>query len=115
MRLFFIMIASLMASTAMAEWMTVQTQSQFVRLINNKRLKAGLINLRVAPDGQIAGSAYFRTVSGQWTWQDGYFCRDLFWGQRELGYNCQKVESRDGALRFTSDRGAGESADFQLD
>ncbi len=42
------------------------------------------------------------------------FCRDLFWGARDLGYNCQQVDVNGSRIRFTSDRGRGDSAVFRL-
>jgi len=36
------------------------------------------------------------------------------WGGYPIDYNCQLVEVRGGAMRFTVDRGAGDSATFNL-
>ena len=53
--------------------------------------------------------------SGDWNWNGGYFCRDLYLSGRELDMdNCQLVEVRGDTLRFTSDRGTGDSADLEL-
>ena len=92
----------------------VNDQQQFVELINGKELTRPLIRLRVTPDGRIEGRGAAWDVTGQWSWRDGYFCRDLFWGGDELGYNCQEVQARDGRIKFTSDKGAGMSAEFRL-
>ena len=43
---------------------------------------------------------------GQWS-DDGYFCRDLYFGEESLGPNCQLVEINGSTLRFTSDKGDG--------
>ena len=45
---------------------------------------------------------------------DGFFCRNLLWGMRELKYNCQKVTFDGRRLRFISDEGKGQSASFAL-
>ena len=60
------------------------------------------------------GRAFGAPVTGAWTWQGGYFCRDLFWNGDDLGYNCQLVEENGDTLRFTSDQGSGMSADLNL-
>jgi len=108
-------IAALAAGPALAELVTVNNQTQFVKLVDGKTLTRPLVKLTVTPDGQIEGRGSVWDIEGTWSWQDGYFCRDLFWGGDALGYNCQEVQaSADGRIRFTSDKGAGDSAMFRL-
>ncbi|MEM7731280.1 MAG: dihydrodipicolinate reductase [Pseudomonadota bacterium] len=92
----------------------IQSKSTFVSLMNGRELTRFGINLVVTPDGRIDGRAFGRDVRGAWRWQGGYFCRDLFWGQRNLGPNCQMVKLQGRTIRFISDKGAGEFADLQL-
>lgn len=102
------------AAPAAAEFAKVNDESQFRTLITGKKLTRPLIELEVTPTGDIKGRGARWEVTGSWVWQDGYFCRDLFWGGDSLGYNCQEVAVTDGRIRFTSDRGNGSSADFRL-
>ncbi|KIC50205.1 hypothetical protein [Tateyamaria sp. ANG-S1] len=107
--------AALSAGPALAELVKVDDQSRFVQLVNGKTLTRPFVRLNVTPDGKIAGRGARWDVEGTWSWQNGYFCRDLFWGGDPLGYNCQEVEATgDGRIKFTSDRGAGDSAMFRL-
>lgn len=111
----FAVLAALVALPAQADLVKVEDQDDFVSLVTGKTLKRPLVELTVTPDGQIAGMGMRWAVEGSWTWQDGYFCRDLFWGGDPLGYNCQEVQSDgSGRIKFTSDRGAGDSAMFRL-
>ena len=110
-----LIVAVLAASPAWAELRKVESQQEFVTLVKNKTLTRPLIKLTVSPDGRIAGRGARWDVEGTWSWQNGYFCRDLFWGGDALGYNCQEVQATaDGRIKFTSDRGAGDSAMFRL-
>lgn len=106
------------ASAAPAETLTrIADRDAFVDIVKDRTLNIPLfrITLKVYPTGQIAGRAMGRKVRGNWQWsEDGYFCRSLFWGEREIGDNCQLVELNGGSLRFTSDRGDGQSADLRL-
>ena len=86
-----------------------------MRLVTGKVLTRPLVNLTVTPDGRIEGMGLRWEVTGEWTWRDGFFCRSLFWGGDDLGYNCQEVRAYGGRLRFTSDQGAGRSAVFRLE
>jgi hypothetical protein len=73
-----------------------------------------LISLYITDDGKIKGSAAGREVIGDWDWIDGFFCRTLLWGMRELKYNCQEVTFDGRRLRFISNEGKGQSASFAL-
>lgn len=107
-----------LAGPALADsFAPIKDRSSFLNIVSGKQLRIGLygLSLNVTPDGQISGEAAGRTVSGNWDWQDGFFCRDMDWGERDIGYDCQLVEA-DGSnrMRFTVDRGAGQSATFTI-
>jgi len=105
----------LLATSASAEQFDkVDDRDAFVSLIKDRKLTRLGIRLTVTPSGQIVGRAFGRDVSGAWQWRAGYFCRDLYWGQRDLGANCQEVKVQGATVRFTSDRGAGDFADLYL-
>lgn len=92
----------------------ISSRDGFVQVITSGELRRFGIRLTVTPDGRIAGRAFGTPVTGAWQWSNGYFCRDLVWGETDLGYNCQLVEIDGSTIRFTSDQGAGEFADFTL-
>lgn len=92
----------------------VSSKSEFVQLVQGKKLSLTGIKLDVTPAGNIKGKAYGYPVTGEWQWRGGYFCRSLYWGEKDLGPNCQQVETKAGKIRFTSDRGAGRSAVLSL-
>ncbi|QGX99781.1 dihydrodipicolinate reductase [Roseovarius faecimaris] len=92
----------------------VDDRNTFVSLLDGRELTRVGIKLRVTPDGQIQGRAFGYDVTGSWSWNSGYFCRDLYWGGDDLGQNCQEVKVQGDTLRFTSDRGVGDSADLRL-
>ena len=103
-----------MASLVSASETTITNRSDFENLVIDKKLERFLISLSVFNDGKIKGSAAGRDVTGDWDWIDGFFCRNLLWGAREIKYNCQQVTFDGKRLRFISDRGKGQSASFAL-
>lgn len=107
-------LACLPALPAVAEFDKITEAEAFRRLVAGKTLSHPLFKLTVSPEGAITGHGIRREVRGQWRWQDGYFCRALSWGDKDLGYNCQRVDVNGSRIRFTSDRGRGESAVFRL-
>lgn len=102
------------ATPASAEFAKVDSQEEFVSLISGKELRRPLVRLQVSSAGEISGMGAAWPVTGNWTWREGYFCRDLFWGGDPLGYNCQEVRTHENRIRFTSDKGSGDSAEFRL-
>ena len=104
-----------LAAPATAEGFSqIKDRSQFVSLIQNHDLTRFGIRVNVTPDGDIRGSAFGSDVTGAWRWDGAYFCRDLYWGDMDLGANCQAVERKGNTMRFTSDQGQGRSADLYL-
>jgi len=91
-------------------------KKKFITFISGTSLTNRLygVTLMVSASGDISGEAFGRAINGDWTWQDGYFCREMAWGDRAIPYNCQLVEARGNEIRFTSDQGAGDSASFKL-
>lgn len=105
------------APAAAQEFVPVTDEAAFRALIDGRELRIGLydLSLRLAGDGTIDGSATGWGITGTWRLEDGYFCRALDWSGRAIPDNCQLVEVKGGdTLRFTVDRGAGDSASFRL-
>ncbi|MEJ8562044.1 dihydrodipicolinate reductase [Yoonia sp. GPGPB17] len=106
------------AAPAVADsYVPVKDQATFLSLVEGKELRNFFygVRLNVLSNGDIDGSAIGWEIDGNWSWQDGYFCRELSWGGDPIPYNCQLVEARgEDRLRFTVDQGAGDSASFRL-
>lgn len=92
----------------------IDSRDEFMRAVAGKSLTRFGIRLNVSDAGQITGRAFTKDVTGNWRWQNGYFCRDLYHGAEDLGPNCQVVEVSGNTIRFTADEGRGIYADFRL-
>lgn len=105
-----------LATAAGAEtFQRIDDRNGFLSLVKDRTLKRLGVRLEVTGDGRIIGSAFGRAVTGAWRWENGYFCRDLYYGKEDLGPNCQLVQVRGQTMRFTADRGQGIHADLRLD
>ena len=95
----------------------ISDRAEFMALVKGKSLRLPLygVNLKVSEAGKITGKGFGKSVSGDWRWTGGYFCRSLIVGSKDQGDNCQLVEKEGNRLRFTSDKGAGQTALFRLD
>ncbi len=107
-------LALCLAATAAQGFERIDGKDEFMRVVDGKDLRITGIRVNVTRNGEITGRAFGMGVKGEWNWQDGFFCRTLFWGKRDLGQNCQKVSVQGNTIRFQSDRGAGEYADLSI-
>jgi len=92
----------------------VADPSSFENIVVGRELSRTGIRLQVLPGGQILGRGLGWPVTGEWSWQDGYFCRTMDWSGYEIAYNCMAVLASDRSVRFIADRGTGDSADFRI-
>ncbi len=116
-RLILAIVMGLTAAPAVADsYVPVYEEQTFRSLVDGKLLRNRLygVRLNVLNNGQIQGAAIGWDISGSWSWQDGYFCREMQWGGDPIPYNCQLVEVSGDNIRFTVDRGAGDSASFRI-
>jgi len=106
--------ATVLAAAPALAFDKIKSKSDFMNVVQGKSLTMIGISVNVQPDGVIGGKAYGRAVKGEWRWSDGYFCRDLFWGEMDLGPNCQEVRVQGDTVRFQSDKGTGRYADLRI-
>ena len=105
----------LAAGAALADgYARVDSRAQFLSLVEGRELSRFGIALRVRPDGTIGGNGFGRDVTGSWAWEDGYFCRTLAWPGTDLPRDCQLVELSGSTLRFTAERGRGDTAMLRI-
>jgi hypothetical protein len=115
MRLLVIALLTTLAAPAMAaDYARVTDRGAFVALVSGKSLTSLGVTLSVSPSGSISGRAFGSTVTGSWTWTGGYFCRTLKAGDKVFPRNCQLVQQKPGRVRFTADKGAGDTADLRI-
>jgi hypothetical protein len=112
-----ILLLAAPVAAAANDFETIRDRGDFVSLIESRELRIGIYNLslNVLPDGKIKGRALGWDITGSWQWQDGFFCREMDWSGMEIEYNCQLVEASGAErMRFTVDKGVGDSATFKL-
>ena len=102
------------AQPAQADFAVVSNENEFRALVDGRELRRFAVRLQVHEDGTISGTGFGRQVTGDWGWQGRYFCRTLTWGSGADPDNCQLVLRDGNTLRFISNQGQGDSADFRL-
>lgn len=115
MRVLVILVtAASLATPALADFQPIREEANFRALVEGTELTRFAVRLQVLPQGQIAGRGFGQAVGGMWEWRDGYFCRTLEWATGGDAYNCQLVLQDGDTLRFISDEGRGDQADFRV-
>jgi len=97
-----------------AAFQRVEDPRTFAEVIVGRNLSRTGIRITVLPDGRIEGRALGWSVTGDWRWAEGYFCRTMDWSGYPIPYNCMIVLENGRSVRFIADRGTGDSADFRL-
>jgi hypothetical protein len=101
-------------ATPAAAFERIVTPAEFTETVVGRELTRFGIRLQVTPTGEIEGRGFGWPVTGEWSWENGLFCRGLDWGGTDIGYNCQAVLRDGNTVRFISDQGQGDYADFRL-
>jgi len=117
LRTFILTLALTAASAVSAQaYDRISDRATFVETVDGKDLKIALygLTLNVRADGSIIGRAAGWDVTGSWSWENGYFCRDMDWSGYPIEYNCQLVEVAGDRIRFTVDQGAGDDAVLRI-
>jgi hypothetical protein len=115
MRIVYLVLLSFLATPAMADGYTrVTDRGAFISLVGGKSLTSLGVSLNVSASGSISGRAFGSSVSGAWTWNDGYFCRTLKAGDKVFARNCQVVQQNGNRIRFTADKGTGATANLRI-
>ena len=107
-------LATVAAQPAAANFRVVTDRNEFVNIVQGRDLTRFGIRLQVSPQGDISGRGFGQTVFGAWEWNGQFFCRDLGYGNTDLGHNCQLVAVNGDTIRFVADQGQGDHADFRL-
>jgi hypothetical protein len=110
----FLLLATLASPAIAGDYARVSDRGTFVNLVGGKSLTSLGVSLTVSPSGSISGRAFGSTVSGAWTWNNGYFCRTLKAGDKVFARNCQLVQQNGDRIRFIADKGAGETANLRI-
>ncbi|MCF2871282.1 dihydrodipicolinate reductase [Octadecabacter sp. G9-8] len=116
-RAFSLITTLLVALPASAQaYERISDRATFVDTVGGKDLKIALygLTLNVRDNGTITGRAAGWDIVGSWTWEDGYFCRDMDWSGYPIEYNCQLVEVNGDRIRFTVDQGTGDDAVLRI-
>ena len=100
--------------TVAEEFRVIDDRPSFLSLVEGRQLTRLGIKLDVRNSGKIEGRAFGMPVTGAWSWSGGYFCRDLSFGNQDLGQNCQQIKVMGSTLRFIADRGQGHFADLSI-
>jgi len=99
---------------AAADLEQITDRGTFVSVVQGRELSRLGVSLQVNASGAISGRGFGRDITGTWSWENGMFCRTLDAGDQQFGRNCQIVSVDGSTIRFHSDQGTGDIADFRL-
>ncbi|WP_306151129.1 hypothetical protein [Roseovarius sp. MMSF_3281] len=97
------------ANTALAQdFKRIKTKSEYTSQVAGKRLVADFGWVKATADGGITGQVNGQPASGNWTWNRGFWCRDITFGDTTLPRNCQAIFVKGNTLVSIRDKGQGD-------
>ena len=99
---------------ALAEEIT--TKEQFLAEIVGKRLVQDDSWVIISPDGRVTGKGPGKgDIAGEWTWDQGYYCRKITIDDEPFPRNCQEVTLEGDVVSFIHDKGQGITVSWRLE
>lgn len=103
-----VLVAAL-ATPAAAEFKRIATEKQMRDLVVGKKLATSNGYSVANADGTMTGEFGGKKFSGAWKWSGKFFCRNGVLGGKEIGSDCQVWEIDGNQLRYTRQKGKGDS------
>lgn len=94
----------------------VKTRQQFIDEVAGKKLVQDDAWVIVSPDGTVEGAGpNGGKISGAWSWDDGFYCRDITINGVAEPRDCQRVVLDGNTVSFVHDKGEGISVDWTIE
>lgn len=93
----------------------ITTEEEFRRVVVDRKHNASWGYTINRKDGSIRGFYKGKFVSGAWSWEGEYYCRDVMIDTRDLGHDCQVVTVSGNKIVYTRKKGSGKTATFELE
>lgn len=90
-------------------WVRVLSREQFVKLISNRSLVGDGNRFVLHSDGRISGQIDGAKLSGNWHWEEAYFCRTATIDGNDLDHDREAIELRGNYMRYTRNEGHGDA------
>ena len=98
----------------------------FVRILTEQEYRDQVVDIRQGradsdnwsisnSDGTLGGNFDGTDVTGTWTWENSFFCREGMLGDFVIEYDCQIVEINGNIMRAARNQGSGETVEVILE
>ena len=95
-------------STLAQDFQRIKSKSEYTAQVAGKRLVADFGWVKATADGGITGEINGQSARGNWTWNRGFWCRDITYGSTTLPRNCQAIFIKGDTLVSIRDKGQGD-------
>lgn len=97
-------------TTESYNWIRLHTEADFLKEIADRELVAEGMSFTIHSDGTISGLVGSSQLIGSWSWEEEYFCRIAELNGERLGVDCEIIEIEGSRMRYTRNKGAGETS-----
>ena len=93
----------------------IVTKQAFLDQVAGRRLIQGDSWVIITPQGTVEGMGPDRNpVSGNWFWQDHFYCRTIHFDGKDLPEDLQSVTVEGDQVSFVHDRGNGDTMTWTI-
>ena len=94
----------------------ITNQKQFLEKVADRKLVQGSSWVIISATGSVNGEGPDEVpISGNWTWNETYYCRDISIDSVPLPHDCQTVTLDGNIVSFIHDKGRGITLSWVLE
>lgn len=107
----------LLNSIGMPDFVRIFTEQEYLdQVVGIRQGRSDSDNWSISnTDGTLGGNFDGTDVTGTWTWENGFFCREGMLGDFEIEYDCQIIEINGNTMRGTTKQGSGPTVEVILE
>ena len=102
-----LILALLAAGPALADYKRITTEADFIAFTTGKTFFNDGGSFKIRKNGRMTGKFGDEAFRANWTWHKGFSCRKGTLGKRDIGTDCQLMETDGKTLRVTRKQGKG--------
>ncbi|MDD9724565.1 hypothetical protein PVV74_03755 [Roseovarius sp. SK2] len=107
-------VSMLALPASASDFERVETKAEFDRVIVGRKAVASWGWVISQPNGTVVGQVDGEKAAGSWEWKNGFWCRTISFGSKDMPHDCQAVFHKGSTAIFIRDKGQGDQVVLTL-
>lgn len=100
----------MVTQAAAGDFKRIKTEAEYREKIAGDKFVSGKDHVVIKENGKMSGKFGGKKLVGAWNWQQGYWCRTIRVGGKDLGSDCQVVMASDTQMYLIRKQGKGDKS-----